>query len=263
MRAVTSTPTIRDRGEEGAPRERCSASLRGCGPAFRRGLGHGFPIAVGYLTSGFAYGIAAAQANLTPWEALAMSLLVFAGSAQFAAVGILAQGGAAAALVATTALLNLRHLFFSAVLARRLAKHPPPALALAAFGLTDEVFAAAQASLPRDRPLPFLYGMELVTYFAWCAASWLGASYGDGLRGSWVGVLDYVLPAMLLTLLVIQLGQRRLAGLLSAGAAALVTTILANRGGVAGVQVLVAAVVGSTAGMGVEWCVRKWWSPSS
>ncbi|EKP95741.1 AzlC family ABC transporter permease [Thermaerobacter subterraneus] len=231
--------------------------------AFARGLVAGMPIVAGYLPIGLAYGVVAVQAGLTPLEALAMSVLVFAGSAQFAAAGMMAAGAATATLVATTFLINLRHVLFGAALAPRLAERRWGRLALAAFGLTDEVFAVAQATLEGvARPWPYLLGLEVAAYASWCGASWLGAWIGDALTGLGDWGLDYALPAMFLALIALQLGGRVGRGLVVALVAAGVSLAL----GAAGWphwRVLGAAVAGSAVGVVMDRCARRWWRPSS
>ncbi|MDH4116470.1 MAG: AzlC family ABC transporter permease, partial [Acidimicrobiia bacterium] len=66
---------------------------------------------------GLAFGVACAQAGLEWWEAAGFSTVVFGGSAQFAAVGVLADGGAVGAAIAAGALLNLRSVAFGLLLA--------------------------------------------------------------------------------------------------------------------------------------------------
>ncbi|HEY8551924.1 MAG TPA: AzlC family ABC transporter permease [Thermaerobacter sp.] len=232
------------------------------GRAFGRGLLAGLPIVAGYLPIGLAFGVVAVQAGLTAAEALAMSLLVFAGSAQFAAAGMLAAGAAPAALVATTFLINLRHVLFGAALAPRLGERRWSRLAVAAFGLTDEVFAVAQATLDRaPRPWPYLIGLEVAAYTSWCGASWLGAVIGGALEGLAAWGLDYALPAMFLALIALQLGGRPGRGLVVAAVAACVSLAVGALGWPHW-RVLAAALVGSAVGVGMERCASRWSRPS-
>ncbi|MGZ8514671.1 MAG: AzlC family ABC transporter permease, partial [Candidatus Limnocylindrales bacterium] len=87
------------------------------------------------------YGLSARGAGFSPIEAMAMSLVVFAGAAQFAAVGYVVGGLAWPGVILLTALLNARHLLYSAALAPRLREIPAPRRALMAHVLTDEAFA--------------------------------------------------------------------------------------------------------------------------
>ncbi|WP_460039477.1 AzlC family ABC transporter permease [Thermaerobacter litoralis] len=231
--------------------------------AFARGLVAGLPIVAGYLPIGLAYGVVAVQAGLTPLEAVAMSLLVFAGSAQFAAAGMLAAGAATASLVVTTFLINLRHVLFGAALAPRLGERRWGRLALAAFGLTDEVFAVAQATLDgAPRPWPYLLGLEVAAYVAWCGASAAGALIGDALAGLADWGLDYALPAMFLALIALQLGGRMGRGLVVAGVAAAVSLGLGALGWTHW-RVLGAALAGSAVGVVMDRCASRCSRPSS
>src|SRR5215208_3111748 len=90
---------------------------------------------------GFVYGLSARTAGFTPIEASAMSVLIFGGAAQFAAVGYVAGGFSWLGIVLLTAFLNARHLLYSAALAPWLADRPARERAVIAHLLTDEAFA--------------------------------------------------------------------------------------------------------------------------
>src|SRR6476620_8064070 len=74
-------------------------------------------LAVGAVGFGLVYGLAAREAGFSPIEAVAMSAIAYAGAAQFAAVGYVASGLAWPGIILLTALLNARHLLYSAALA--------------------------------------------------------------------------------------------------------------------------------------------------
>jgi predicted branched-subunit amino acid permease len=67
------------------------------------------PICLGYVPIGLAFGVLAQKAGLEPWQVGAMSVLVFAGGAQFISVAMLQEGAAALAIVVTTFVVNQRH----------------------------------------------------------------------------------------------------------------------------------------------------------
>ncbi len=98
------------------------------------------------LGFGVVYGLAAREAGFSLVESLAMSIFVLAGASQFAAVGLVAQGVPWLAIVGFTALLNARHLLYSAALAPWLQRTRRLERAAMAHVLTDETFALA---LPR------------------------------------------------------------------------------------------------------------------
>ncbi len=106
-------------------------------------------IAVSAAGFGFVYGLAARGAGFSPIEAMAMSLIVFAGAAQFAAVGYVAGGLAWPGVILLTALLNARHLLYSAAMAPWLRDRPVGKRAVMAHLLTDEAFALSIAHFRR------------------------------------------------------------------------------------------------------------------
>ena len=82
----------------------------------RNGARDTLPLILGAIPFGIIYGTLASAAGLTVWQALGMSLLVFAGSAQFIAVSLLGGGASLAVLLLTTFVVNLRHALYSATL---------------------------------------------------------------------------------------------------------------------------------------------------
>jgi 4-azaleucine resistance transporter AzlC len=115
----------------------------------RRLITEGLGIAASAFGFGLVYGLSARGAGFSPIEAMAMSLIVFAGAAQFAAVGYVASGLAWPGVVVLTALLNARHLLYSAALRPWLREVPLARRAIMAHLLTDEAFALTIAHFRR------------------------------------------------------------------------------------------------------------------
>jgi 4-azaleucine resistance transporter AzlC len=86
------------------------------GMNFGWGTKYSLPIAIGYFPLGFAFGVMGREAGLTVLDIVLMSTLVFAGAAQFIAVGLIAAGVEAGAILITTFLVNIRHLLMSTAL---------------------------------------------------------------------------------------------------------------------------------------------------
>jgi len=173
------------------------------------GMASAAPIAMGYLPIGFAYGVLAKGAGLTTWETGLMSLMVYAGSSQFIAVGLLAINAPFFTIILTTFLVNLRHLLMCASLAPFFKGVKSTHLAVLAYGVTDETFAVASAHYAKQAAQPaFQLGLNLTAYGAWFSASIIGATAGGLLPASARLILDFALPAMYIALLVIQLGNR-------------------------------------------------------
>jgi 4-azaleucine resistance transporter AzlC len=98
---------------------------------------------------GLVYGLAAREAGFSVIEATAMSVFVLAGAAQFAAVGLIADGAGWPSIIFLTALLNARHLLYSAALAPWLGGRRRLERAAMAHVLTDETFALSLAHFQR------------------------------------------------------------------------------------------------------------------
>ena len=116
----------------------------------RRLISDGIGIGVSVVAFAVVYGLAARQAGLSLVEGIAMSAIAFAGAAQFAALGLLAQGVPWLGIIVLTALLNARHLLYSASLAPWFAGRSRRERAVSAYILTDEAFAL---TLPAFRAL--------------------------------------------------------------------------------------------------------------
>ncbi|MDO8485638.1 MAG: AzlC family ABC transporter permease [Candidatus Limnocylindrales bacterium] len=187
---------------------------------------------------GFVYGLAAREAGFSPVEAVAMSTLVFAGAAQFAAVGYVAGGVAWPGVILLTALLNARHLLYSAALAPWLRTTPRPRRALMAHVLTDEAFALSIAHFERlGRSDESGYWIAAIgsTFIPWNLATLVGVTLGAQIPDPTRFGLDVVFPAAMVGLAVgLVTGRRELVAALG-GAILGVTFSLVAGPGVGGI----------------------------
>jgi 4-azaleucine resistance transporter AzlC len=150
---------------------------------------------------GLVYGVLARQAGLSPAATVTMSLLVFAGAAQFTAVVMWGQA-AGALIVLTTFIVNLRHLLMGASVAPYLRGQPGGWKALLAFGLTDESYALTISRyLSGAGSREFFLGANVGLYLGWNLSTAVGAVLGGLVvdPGRW-GV-DLVFPLTFLGLL--------------------------------------------------------------
>ena len=108
---------------------------------FTRGAIDTIPLIVGAIPFGIIYGTLSQSSDLSIYGALALSSIVFAGSSQFVALGLIASGSSTFIIIATTFLINLRHLLYSFSLRQHLSHLPQKWKILLSFGLTDETFA--------------------------------------------------------------------------------------------------------------------------
>lgn len=206
----------------------------------RRLIVDGLGIAVSATAFGLVYGLSAREAGLSILEASAMSVIVFAGAAQFAAVGYLTGGLTWPAIVVLTALLNARHLLYSAALAPWFSARPKAVRAVAAHVLTDEAFALGLSHFRRLGRIDmrgYWVGALLVTFVPWNIATIAGVVLGGVIPEPERLGLDVVFPAAMAGLAVGLIAGRR--ELVAAGAGA----AIAVAGGL-----LVAPSVGIIAG---------------
>ncbi len=212
-------------------------------PALVQGARAAWPICLGYVPIGLAFGVLARRAGLAPWQVGLMSLLVFAGSSQFIAVAMLQAGASAASVVAATFVVNLRHLLMSSALAVHLRDRGRRFLSAFAYGVTDESFAVNLARF-RDggwSPASAL-ALNQTANAAWVGSTVVGAWAGQALPPHALGV-DFALPAMFLALLVLQVRSRpHLVSALASGALALAAYLVLP----GNIHVVVAAVAGAT-----------------
>lgn len=190
-----------------------------------RGAKKALSIVLGYLPLGFAYGALASLAGLELVHIVGMSFLVFAGSAQFIAVSMLATGAGSAAIIATVFLVNLRHLLMSASLSPYMQGYPRRVLPLLAFWLTDENYALACGELKKyERSHLFMLGLFGTSYAGWVLGGVLGGVFGRFFSSQDAALtMEYALYAMFIFLLVIQATERRL--VLAAGVSALLSLL--------------------------------------
>ncbi len=158
---------------------------------FLRGLVESISIAVGYIPVAISFGLAAVYADFSPWLAVLVSIMVYAGASQFILISLVASGTAAFSVVGIVLLMNLRHLFYGPAVLSRLvpSKRSVPVFFLAA-GLTDEVFATSVSRLaeqpPENRESWYL-GLQLGAYLAWVGGTAIGAFFGH----DWCAIRQY------------------------------------------------------------------------
>jgi 4-azaleucine resistance transporter AzlC len=182
------------------------------------------PVVAAVSVFGVSYGVLSAAAGVPAWLAVLMSALVFAGSAQFAAVAILGAGGAAAAAVLSGSLLNSRYLATGAVAARVL---PGPRWQrfLLAQLVVDESFAlAVGAGTPEHPDRRMLVGSGLALWIGWVVGSALGSVLGPVVGDPTTFGLDAAFPALFVGLLWPLLARRT--GRVSAAAGLLAAIVL-------------------------------------
>lgn len=171
------------------------------------------------------YGVVAVGAGLSPVTAQAMSLIVFAGSAQFLMAQLYGLGTPALVMLLAAAIVNLRHALYSASVAPYLRKLSSPWKWLLAYLLTDEAFAVSILHFHKPRSATttdyrhfFLLGSGLALWSTWQLGTALGILLGAQIPASWS--LEFTLTLTFIGMVVPSLKDR-------AGAAAAIVAGLA------------------------------------
>lgn len=207
----------------------------------RPGFRGGFPYAVAAGVVGVSFG-AVAPPVLGPVATIVMSIVVFAGSAQFAATAVLIAGGGALPAIVAGMLLNARFIPMGIALAPSLTGGR---LSRAAQGqaVVDASWALANRGEGRfDRD--FLFGSTLAHYPLWVAGTVIGV-VGGGLIGNPETLgLDAMFPAFFLALLVAELHDRRAIVVAVVGAALALALVPFTPPGVPVIAASLAALIG-------------------
>jgi 4-azaleucine resistance transporter AzlC len=175
--------------------------------SFAAGIRLGIPYAVVGFVLSMSFGVLARQAGFSPLQAILTAAIVFAGSAQFAGLAVLASGGTAAAAIAAGTLMNGRFLAMGTALAPSLPGGP---LKRAAQGQTvvDASWAlASRGDGTFDRWL--LFGTTAPQYVTWVLGTVVGAFGGELLGDTHRLGLDAVFPTFFLGILVAELPEPR------------------------------------------------------
>ena len=220
-----------------------------------RGLKIVSPVIFGYLPVGFACGVLAQKSGLSLFNAVAMSVIVYAGSAQLIGTGLIAGGAGPVALIFTTFVVNLRHLLMSAALAPRLATWKKWQVALFTAELTDETFALHSLRLTADTPKAETFAINLFAQTSWVIGSLAGFVAGGQIADVRPIGLDYALPAMFIALLVPQVMKPLYLAMAVCAAALSVTLVLL---GFDRANVILATIACATCGACLDvWINRK------
>jgi len=215
-----------------------------------RGMREMLPLACFALPFGLAFGAAATERGLAPELATLMSLLVFAGASQFAALELWVEPLPLGALALVVLAVNARHLLLGAALAPWLLPLPPGQRHLVLAFLSDANWAHSRSAFERGaRDAGLLLGGGLVMWAFWVAGTAAGGLLGSGLGDLRRFGLDLMMPAFFATMLVGQWrGRADLPPWVVAGAVALAGVWLLPPGW----HVIAGGLAGGLAGLLLE-----------
>lgn len=171
----------------------------------RRAFIASLPVLAGYLALGFGFGVLLAVAGFSPWWALFMSITMFGGSSQYAAVPMMASGVSLLTAAMTTLIINARHLFYGISLVDKYKGTGIKKLYMI-HTLTDETYSLVcsdqHAFFVKNKHL-YYFMISLFDHCYWIMGCVLGAVFGTTVNFNSQGI-DFVLTALFLTIFVEQ-----------------------------------------------------------
>lgn len=170
--------------------------------SFKKGLKDGVPIALGYLSVSFTFGMMAAAGGLPVSVAVAISMTNLTSAGQFAGLSLLLAGGGYFEMALTQLVINLRYALMSVSLSQKL--HKSVTLLdrlLIAFGNTDEIFAVASGQ-PQEVGKKYMYGLILMPYLGWTLGTLLGAAASAALSETVRSALGIAIYGMFLAIFI-------------------------------------------------------------
>lgn len=218
---------------------------------FQNGLKDGVPIALGYFSVSFSFGILALGGGFTVFQAAVTSFTNMTSAGQFAGLQIIIAGGTLLEMAATQFIINLRYALMSLSLSQKLSE----AVTLRqrfviAFANTDEIFAAAMG-YGEELTFPYMAGLQILPILGWTMGSAVGAAAGNVLPAAVTNALNVALYGMFIAV-VIPAAKKARPVLLTAVLAALLSCLIyylpACSGISAGMSIIVCTVAASAAG---------------
>jgi len=174
--------------------------------SFIQGVKDCVPTLLGYISIGLAFGVVGSASGLSVLEIALLTILIYAGSAQFIFCALLLTSSPASAIIVTIFVVNLRHLLMSLTLAPHFTRYSM--LRNVGFGtlLTDETFGVAVTKQMQTGKLygKWMDGLNLTAYIFWILSCVTGAFLGQWVANPEQWGLDFALVAMFVALLVLQ-----------------------------------------------------------
>lgn len=177
--------------------------------SFLLGMAAGIPIALGYLSVSFAFGISAVRAGLTYIEASMISLTNLTSAGQVAGIDVIAARGSLFEMAAVQFTINLRYALMGISLSQNLDKsYTFPYRLIGAHGITDEIYAVCSTHKEPIKPA-YMYGMTAIAVSGWVSGTFIGAFAGKALPEQVTAALGIVIYGMFIAIIVPPASKQR------------------------------------------------------
>lgn len=167
-----------------------------------RGLRKGIPIALGYLSVSFTFGIKAVNGGIPALAAVLISLVNLTSAGQFAGTNLILECAGIWEMAITAFVVNARYMLMSLAMSQKIRKDTPILhRMLMGFGITDEIFAVASAETGPVTPAYF-YGLMSLPIVGWTGGTLLGAVASDLMPSVLSHAMELGLYAMFLAIII-------------------------------------------------------------
>lgn len=210
---------------------------------YKKGLSDGIPIALGYFSVSFAFGISSVKLSLSAAHALLVSMTNLTSAGQLAGIGIMAGGGGILEMALAMLIINLRYFLMSATVSQKLA----PDVKwydrfFMPFFMTDEIFALASSK--ESVGARYMYGLGTLPWLGWSAGTLAGALFGSVLPESVLCALDVAIYGMFIAVIIPASKKSRPVAIAAALSAAL-SCVFSALGFTGGFSIIVCALASS------------------
>lgn len=168
----------------------------------KAGLRDGIPIAAGYFSVSFTFGMLAVQDGMSPFHAVLISLLNLTSAGQFAGLTVIVSGASLLEMALTQLVINIRYALMSVSLSQKLDSSVKTfQRMLIAYGNTDEIFAVA-SSKPGSVGSRYMYGLIFLPVLGWVGGTLTGAVASTLLPAAVISALGVALYGMFIAIVV-------------------------------------------------------------
>lgn len=169
---------------------------------YKKGLRDGLPIALGYLSVSFTFGITAVGMGIPPLAAILISMTNLTSAGQVQGINIIAAGGGYIEMALAQLVINMRYALMGISLSQKLdKKYSLLHRIISSFGITDEIFAVASGQ-KTDIPPRYMYGLITLPYIFWTAGTAAGALLGAILPESIQAALGIAIYGMFIAIVI-------------------------------------------------------------
>lgn len=212
---------------------------------YKRGLVAGIPIALGYLSVSFTFGIIAISAGFTWWEATLISMTTVTSAGQFSGIQTMRFPGLWLDMLISQLTINVRYSFMSIALSQKLNKRFSGIWRwIMGFMITDEIFAVAVSNETVTRS--FFAGLSTLPYIGWSLGTLLGALLGNVLPASVMSALGLAIYGMFIAIVVPDMKKERpiiFAVLIAAGLSTTFTYVPYLKDISSGISISICAII--------------------